>query len=465
LELAYKPRCRVEFDAAARNRMGMNMIKRVWSVVLAALVVSTAAFGQAILPERPALGGALTLSQAIETGLRENLRVRVALEEQAAARAGTRAMQAMTRPQLSATAYAKIGDMETIMPSAPGVMPGNLALLPPRAAADLNLTAMAPIFTGGFLGSRVRAASEQQRAAGAEVEAMRVESAMRIREAYYGALLQAEMTRAEQARIDAAREMIRATRARFEAGKDIEASVQRAEAELADAERERAMRENERAKMILNLLTEMGARLDSEVTLADSLRFEELTQDLAAYLAEAQRARPELVSARARLAAAEAQVKAAEATRRPQLYGMAMLDGFASREMSGGLGYTLGAVASLPLFDAGQRRAEIDQARAMRNRSGVELGDLELRVGGEVRQAMLDVGTAARNYSSALAAVRAAESAYETVRLRVEVGRSILVEQLDALAALTRARASLAQALFDHSLARARLLRAVGRVQ
>ena len=437
----------------------------LWSVVLAGLAASPAAFGQAIPPERPAVRGSLTLSQAIETGLRENLRVRGAREEEAATRAETRATQAMTRPQMSANLFGKIGDMETIMPSAPGVMPGNYALLPPRAAADLNLTAMAPIFTGGLTGSRVRAASERQRAAGAEVDAMRVETAMRIREAYYSALLQTEMTRAEQARIDAAREMVRTTRARFEAGKDIEASVQRAEAELAEAERERTMRENERAKMVLNLLTEMGARLDSEVTLADPLRFEELTQDLAAYLAEAQRARPELVGAWARLAAADAQVKAAEATRRPQVYGMAMLDGFASREMSGRVAYTLGAVASLPLFDAGQRRAEVDQARAMRNRSEADVRDLELRVGSEVRQAWLDLNTAARNYNSALAAIRAAESAYETVRLRVEVGRSILVEQLDALAALTRGRASLAQALFDHSVARARLLRAVGRVQ
>jgi outer membrane protein TolC len=81
---------------------------------------------------------------------------------------------------------------------------------------------------------------------------MRAETALRIRQAYYGALLQQEMTRAEESRIQAAQEMVRTTRARFEVGKDIEASVHRAEAELAEAERERVMRENERAKMIFD---------------------------------------------------------------------------------------------------------------------------------------------------------------------------------------------------------------------
>jgi outer membrane protein TolC len=45
----------------------------------------------------------------------------------------------------------------------------------------------------------------------------------------------------------------------------------------------------------------------------------------------------------------------------------------------------------------------------------------------------------------------------------VQNGKAILVEQLDALAALTQARTNVAQALYDHSLAAARLQRAVGR--
>ena len=100
---------------------------------------------------------------------------------------------------------------------------------------------------------------------------------------------------------------------------------------------------------------------------------------------------------------------------------------------------------------------------AMRRRSEAELKAMELRVATEVRQARLDMETAAANYRAAQTVLQSFEAAYDVVVLRVESQRSILLEQLDALAALTQARANLAEAVFDHSIAVARLQRAIGR--
>jgi outer membrane protein TolC len=100
---------------------------------------------------------------------------------------------------------------------------------------------------------------------------------------------------------------------------------------------------------------------------------------------------------------------------------------------------------------------------AMRRRSEAELKQMELRVAKEVRQARLDIETAAANYRAAQSVLQSSEAAYDVVVLRVESQRSILLEQLDALAALTQARANLAEAAFDHSIAVARLQRAIGR--
>jgi outer membrane protein len=123
----------------------------------------------------------------------------------------------------------------------------------------------------------------------------------------------------------------------------------------------------------------------------------------------------------------------------------------------------VGLVISLPLLDGGQRRAETARARAQEERTQAEESDLELRVANEVQQAWLDVQTAAENYNTAQAGVLAAQSAYDVTVLRVQNQKSILLEQLDALAVLTQARANIAQALYDHSVAVARLHRAVGR--
>ncbi len=126
---------------------------------------------------------------------------------------------------------------------------------------------------------------------------------------------------------------------------------------------------------------------------------------------------------------------------------MAMADGFTSHPQGTREGYTVGVVLSLPLMDGGQRRAETAQARARQERAEAEARDLELRVAVEVQQAWLDVQTAAENYRTAQAALQAAQAAYDVTALRVQNQKGLLVEQLDALAALTQARGNVAQAL------------------
>ena len=80
----------------------------------------------------------------------------------------------------------------------------------------------------------------------------------------------------------------------------------------------------------------------------------------------------------------------------------------------------------------------------------------------EVRQAWLDLKTAEANIASSKAGIISAESAYEVAKLRVEAGKSLLIEQLDALQMLTEARTDLAKATFSQKMALAKLRRASG---
>jgi outer membrane protein len=257
--------------------------------------------------------------------------------------------------------------------------------------------------------------------------------------------------------------MVEVTRAQFEAGKGIQASVARSAAELADAQRMLASAKNDHSKTMLDLKRAMGVRWDSEIALSDALSISAPVDDLDANLLEAGRGRPELAAARARLDAARAQTAAARGARRPQVYGVAMADAFAPRDGDRNVSGTIGVTVSIPLMDSGQRGAEARRAEAMERRAEAELKELELRVATEIRQARLDVDTAAANYRAAEAVRESSQAAYDVMVIRVENQKSILVEQLDALATLTEARANLARALFDHAIAMARLDRAIGR--
>lgn len=414
--------------------------------------------------ERTAIKGALTLSQAVQTGLRENLMLKAARADVKAAQADTRAARSQTGVQISANTYATVGDMSAIVSTSPGVMPTNNNLVPRNGFVDQNLMLMVPIYTGGRLRNQIRAASEREKATTAGVGSAQADTALQVKLAYYRVQLAEEMVRAAQARLDAAAALLATTKAQVDAGKAIEATMSRVDAERADAQRMLTSARNDREKMLLDLKMAMGVNLDSEITLAEALAFAPPKGDLKAQLARAMQERPELLAARARLRAAQAQTSATRGSLQPQIYATAMADAFDSKAMGSGKGYAVGLSLSFPLIDGGQRRAETAGARAMQERAEAEARDLDLRVQTEVRQVWLDVETGAQNYTTARTALASAQSAYDVMALRVQNQKSLLVEQLDAQAALTQARANLAQALYDHASAVARLQRAVGGV-
>lgn len=418
---------------------------------------------QTLGADRPEIKGPLALEQAVQTGLRENLMVRAAQADVRAAVAETRVARSQTRPQVSANTYLSFGDSSNILYTAGNVMPQNYLNVPSQGFADQNLTLMVPIYSSGRLENSVKAASQRERAVTADAGGVQAETALRIKDAYYRALLAVETVKTAQTRVDASAELVKTTQALFTAGKGLEASVRRVEAEQADARRALTTARNTEAKALLDLKAAMGVRLDSDISLSDALTFTPPTGDLAAQLADATKTRPELQAVHARTTAAETQTRSVRGSQGPQVYGMAMADGFTSHLQGTREGYTVGVVLSLPLLDGGQRRAETAQARARQERAEAEARDLELRVAVEVQQAWLDVQTAAENYRTAQTALQAAQSAYEVTALRVQNQKGLLVEQLDALASLTQARGNVAQALYDHSLAAARLQRAVGR--
>lgn len=404
----------------------------------------------------------LTVEQAVEFALRHSPILKASRAEVSAARAETGAARSRQRPQVTASGFLSQGSMPSILQSSMGVEPPASVLAPTGSFADANLMLMVPLHSG-WLSGLVAVAVAREQAAIAEATGMTAEVALRVREAYIRSLLAAELVKAELARLAAAEEMVRTAQARLEGGKGIEAAVKRAEAELAEARRELTMAENDRRKQVLDLLAEMGAGLDISPVLAETLSFKPLEATLQSFLDRARERRGELVAARQRVRAAQGEMSATEGAFKPQVYGFAMGDAFAPREMVGNRsGYTLGLTVSLPLFDGGRRRSEVSAAQAMVEKARAESDRVELQVAKEVRQAWLDIETAEQNYRTAEAALSAAQASYDVAAIRVESGKSIQLEQLDALAVLTRARANLARSIFDHQLSIARLHRAVG---
>ncbi|HEY0868567.1 MAG TPA: TolC family protein [Fimbriimonas sp.] len=424
-----------------------------WGV--GALVLSSSAFAQdAAGPRR------LTIAEAVETALKNNPSIQAAEAEVRAAGAAVSLARSKKGPALSASGFATAGNTAPIYTSPPGTDP--MAYMPVQTGPywAANLTLMLPLYTGGSLEAGIGAASEEQRAMLAELHEMRSETALMAHDAYLMVLRAEAMTKAMEAEVRANEEMVRIARAQLAAEAGIEATVRRAEAELAMANRELTSARNEREKALVDLRTTMGVEPAAEIEPTGALVHEPSPLDLDELLRIAGERRGTLLRAKARLRAAEQEVRAMEGQLKPRVYGMAMADAMDDPMMKGGA--SVGIVASFPVFDSGMRRSEVQRMRAMRDRARAALKTEELRVAGDIRKAWLDVRTAEANARSAEAGVRSAEAAYNVMRIRVEAGKGIQVELLDALKALTQARSDHAQALYEHEHSIARLRQAAG---
>ena len=378
-------------------------------------------------------------------------------------RAQVRAARAEARPMATATGFLATGTMGSILTTPPGVTgPSNIYAAPPGQHANLDLMLMVPLSTGGRLSARIRSAQAGAAAAESDVAAAELEVALMVREAYRRSVFTRESVAVFDERAREAAERVRLAQSRFDVGSATRLELLRAEAERADAEQMRtnALRDAEAAQV--DLRAAIGLPGNATLDLTDALAFAPETRPLEERLTRAYQGRPELQAARYRIEAEDAGVERAQAGYRPQVYGVAMADLGATRRMGTMGGTTLGITVGLPLLDPGMRRAEVEMARARRERARADEGAARIRVEREVRRASLEIAAAERNVSLSEAAVTAAQEQYRLARLRFEVGRSLLVEVLDALAALSRARVNRLQALYEHALARDRLDRAMG---
>lgn len=419
------------------------------TLLLLAALSATHAMGQS---------GPMSLQEAITFARANSPMLKAARAEFLGALANERGAKAMLGPQVSVNGFTTTGNNTSILGSVPKTDPAVSMQVPPGQFSDGNLMLMLPILAGDVKAMAASAKWQSQAAAGDYREA-EAELELSVRQSYFVVKSMHEDVLAAQASYEALLEMLKTTKARFEAGKTIEASVQRVQAELSRTERDLKTAKNSEAKAYLDLLQVIGGKLDAQIQLLGLTDPETKTFQIEELVKSAMANRGMLMANTARTKASEAELRAAKALSTPRLYATGMADATSRRDMGG---VTLGLSMSFPLFDGGRVKSEIEKAKSMKARAEADLASAKLQVEKEVRQSLLDYETALENLKSATASAQAASSAFDVISVRVEAGKAILLEQLDALDLLTRARTDVAKARLDLLTAFARLSRSTG---
>ncbi len=122
----------------------------------------------------------------------------------------------------------------------------------------------------------------------------------------------------------------------------------------------------------------------------------------------------------------------------------------------------VGLSLSIPIFAGGKRHQAIRQAKNQYEQVQLQADNTERQLKIAIRQSLTTMETNMKSYYAAQDAVALASKAYTISEKAYQVGRSTLIELNDAQLALTQSQLALSQAIYNFVIAKAQLEQTLG---
>jgi outer membrane protein TolC len=381
----------------------------------------------------PETKSALSPAALLEQVLRQNPLLLSAQEAVAAARAEQKSLEASLWPLITLNGQFTAGTADRMSMPVPGIDAANMSMRPKGLTANLNLTAMYPLFTGGKFQAQIEAAKRRVEQSEAEYALKRLELITQTRTglltlrwlAAQQALLNSEILRQE--------EDLRLIEARLNLGKIPRYELLRARSENARLQQERnlILLKSEQEKVGLRQLAAWPQELS--LAQADPLNIIEVFRPLptpAEAMGLAQERAPQLKALQAQLAEAQTRVDIANSSYWPFIYLVGVYEQRVPErpEMNYTSGAALDLLIALPVFDGFKRDAE--QARFQREASRLlnEYAAIRNQIQADIQKLLLEMQTQRANLEWAQSAVEQLAEEYRISRLRYASGKSIALE-------------------------------------
>lgn len=421
--------------------------------------------------------GDATLSELIEEAVRKNLDVASAKAKIREARATRREKFGALAPTLEATASATANRSASgTMVSTQGSSGGT------QAVSGANQSAAASnysLFQGGFdasweldiFGANYRSAEAATYSLQAAQEDLNDTLLTLIGDvAKYYVQARGYAARAALARqtAEAYRDTAVLARRKFEAGTTSAADAAKAEGQTYSAEADVASLDASYSEAVHRLGVLLG---DGPEALVSRLSAKAAipvppASPRAGVPADILQSRPDVRKAERQLAEATAKIGKAEAALYPSvsLTGNISTTGLQLGELakSSSIGFAIGPSLSLPLFNGGQLRAEVEVAEAQRDQYFVALRSTVLTALEDVENALVSLAQDRRRLDKLTASSRSYADAYELSRALYTAGGQSFLDVLDAERSLYTARDSLLQTQVSAATSYISLCKALG---
>lgn len=395
-------------------------------------------------PELIPSGTVMSLANCIELALKNQPSVR-----QAAARVDSQSgvvRQARSR----------------LLPDASVTSSTDLAGTEPSGGTSVAVVGSQLIFDFGRSRSEVTRAERLRSASLAALAGTKADVILSVKQAYFNLLRANELVGVFEKNLKAREERVAEAQAKLDARRAPKSDVLKAAAAAASARVELVAAKNAASLALVDLNNAMGVDVRSAVQITDAEEPEIPVPDEDQLVQLAIRNRPETRQAEEQIAAAEAAVKSASVGNMPAL-SSTLRD---SRNFGDGFGSSnawdwLLNVQWSP-FDSGYTRGAVEEARAQLAAAQESYYAARQNVSADAVAARLSVLAAAETLAAAKLEVASAKEDLDAAAGRYQAGVGILLEVLDAQAALLKAEVHELSARYELSTARAVLQHAIG---
>lgn len=405
-----------------------------------------------------------TLQQAWQMAIARNQSLAAAMADVQGARDMARAARDARWPSVSAdVSYTHLGQAPELEVATAALTLRSGPIFRHDQYVSGTVRMKIPIYTGGAITARIKAASASVRAASADERATLEDLKLAVAEAYVGVLRAQRRLAVADSALGSLRAHLRDVRAMFQRQLVAKSDLLAAEVALANAEEAQVRASDSLAIARADYDRLIGEPLDRVPRLAEGLPSYPIDElPLASLLRRALASRSELTALASDAGALAARARAKTASRLPQLAALGGVTHLDNQILNRENFSTVGVGLTWNLFDGGQAANEADALRARSRAMDRRLEDLRSRIELEVRSDWLALGSASARVSASRAATA---QAAENLRISRELYGASLASNTQVLQAVTlrtRAMSNYDDAVLDEQLARLRLAYAVG---
>jgi len=414
--------------------------------------------------------GEYTLQQSIQEALSNNWSLKAKLEKMEQAAQVKNQARAEFMPKLSTSyGYKRLSETPTIDISLPPPLSGGGEVgVGTKDNYQWKGTVTQPLFTGFALTSSYELAKLGIDQSRLEVEQAKLDLALQVKEAYFGILKADKALDVARKAEEALESHVKVAQNFYDVGMIPVNELLKAEVELANAQHDLVRAQNAAKLARASFNTILSRPIDSPVQVEDILAYKPLVVGSTGFFEKALESRPELKALEMRIRQTDQQIRLARSKNYPEI-GLTYdyikegdTPSVSGSEYHDASHWEATIGLSWTFWEWGKTRFNIREKRSLRRELVKTKQSLDNQIHLEVRNALLEMDLAQKDIPTTRRAVKQAEENLRVSEERYKVQATTSTEVLDAQTLLTRARTNYYDALYNHNLAKARLLRAIG---